>query len=204
VTALTDTPLGVVGGVVSDTVVTAAGALGDDALYCASNAVTWNVTVCPGRSDDQVAVVCGWATDATPDRPSPHNEYERTPTLSVDGSHVRVTLVCVRAVTRSPVGWVGGVASAGGGLGRAAAGVATTVGATSAANAHATMLSNLRPPMSCPPNVVRPRSPLVTTNQPEEGIFLGDDNAAGRVAYSRAAQMAASSRRCNASKTRAA
>ena len=58
----------------SATVVTVTGALGVEALYWASNAVTRNVTVWPGRNEDQVAVVCGWVAETTPDRPSPQSE----------------------------------------------------------------------------------------------------------------------------------
>ena len=59
----------------SGNVVTVTGALGVEALYRASKAVTRNVTVWPGRSSDvHVAVVCGWAAETTPDRPSPHSE----------------------------------------------------------------------------------------------------------------------------------
>ena len=59
VTSPTVSPPGVDGAVVSATVVTVTGALGVEALYWASKAVTRNVTVWPGRNDDQVAVVCG-------------------------------------------------------------------------------------------------------------------------------------------------
>jgi hypothetical protein len=123
----TVSPLGADGAVVSATVVAVTGSLGVDALYMASNAVTLNVSVWPGRSPDHVAVVCGWATDTTPSSPSCQSEYERTPTLSVDGSHARVTLACVTAVTCRLVGCEGGVRSGAGGRGLAAAGAPAAI-----------------------------------------------------------------------------
>ena len=46
-----------------------------EALNIASKAVTWNVTVWPGRSNlVHVAVVCGWLTDTTPSSPSSQSE----------------------------------------------------------------------------------------------------------------------------------
>jgi hypothetical protein len=59
VTVPTVSPLGVDGAVVSGRVVTVTGSLGVDALYMASKAVTLNVRVWLGRSDDHVAVVWG-------------------------------------------------------------------------------------------------------------------------------------------------
>src|SRR5262245_58674043 len=74
VTSPTVSPLGGAGGVVSDTVVAIAGALGDEPLKAASNAVTWKLTVWPGCSPVHVAVVAGCVTETTPLSPSPQSE----------------------------------------------------------------------------------------------------------------------------------
>jgi hypothetical protein len=172
---LADRPLGVVGAVVSANVVTVTGALGVEALYRASNAVTRNVTVCPGRSDDQVAVVCGCATDTTPDRPSPQREYDRTPTLSVDWFHAKLTLVWVTAVTRRLEGWLGGVRSVGGGR-PADAGAVMAMGSARAARALAAMRTNPRRLMNCLLRSWAGRSPVRHYAQIEDAV-LGDSSS---------------------------